>query len=88
MKPIRNKNHMARVAELPCAACGVLPVQVHHIRKAPLTGAGQKASDWYTMPLCHDCHRWVHRDREGFEAIHGTQEHLITETLDRLYGGK
>lgn len=84
-KPLKSRKHMERVAGLPCAACGNPEVQVHHIRKAPLTGAGQKASDWFVMPLCEPHHRFVHKAREQFEAIFGSQEHLITETLRRLY---
>jgi len=51
-----SKRHMARVAELPCVVCGTSPVQVHHIRMANLTGAGQRCSDWLTMPLCNPDH--------------------------------
>lgn len=85
MKPIKSPMHLARVAGLPCAACGATDVQVHHIRKAPLTGAGQKASDWFVMPLCALHHSMVHADRSTFEALFGSQEHLISVTLRKLY---
>lgn len=83
------KKHMAKVAQLPCAICGIEPVEVHHMREGGAAGAGQRASDWLTIPLCPDCHR-------GPRGVHGTKfamyllkknEHaLLAETLEKLYG--
>ena len=86
MKPITSKKHMARVAELPCIACGYQPVHVHHIRKAPLTGAGLKASDWFAFPLCQKHHADLHSDIPAWEMAYGSQVSHVERTLDTLYG--
>ena len=60
-----NRNHMGRIAELPCSLCGSPgPSQVHHLREG--MGMAQRNSDWITIPLCHDCH-------QGQDGIHGTR---------------
>jgi hypothetical protein len=81
------KRHMARIAALPCALCGTMPVEVHHIRQT--FGAAQKAPDTLTIPLCVEHHR-------GDNGIHGLGEKgfrmrykkdeiaLLAETLEKL----
>jgi len=61
------KRHMGRVAELGCILCrhlgyGETPAQVHHIREEQ--GAGQRADDFLTIPLCPEHHT-------GATGIHG-----------------
>jgi len=76
-KPKANKEHMGRVAQLPCAVCrrlGFLTygVEVHHLR----AGQGSKrASDEDTMPLCPEHHR-------GATGVHG----LGTKGFPKHYG--
>jgi len=76
-KPKANKEHMGRVAQLPCAVCrrlGFLTygVEVHHLR----AGQGSKrASDLDTMPLCPEHHR-------GATGVHG----LGTKGFPKHYG--
>lgn len=86
MKPVKNKKHLERVATLPCVVCESDEVQVHHIRKAPLTGASQRASDWFTFPLCQGCHAFLHSDIPAWEMTWGTQVSHVEQTLDKLYG--
>ena len=87
MKPITNKAHMQRVAQLPCSACGRHGVQVHHIRAAGLTGAGQKASDWFVLPLCPSHHAELHhKGQQTWEMTHGSQVSHVEQTLQILYG--
>lgn len=78
--------HLKRVVELPCVVCGGYPVQAHHIRMANLTGAGQKCSDWLTIPLCADDHANLHSDMPLWEMRNGRQIDHVTKTLERLYG--
>ena len=78
--------HLKRVAELPCVVCGTVPVQCHHIRMANLTGAGQKCSDWLTMPLCPEEHALLHKDIKAWERRNGRQIDHVTKILARLYG--
>lgn len=76
-KPSADREHMGRVAQLPCAVCkrlGFLTygVEVHHLR----AGQGSKrASDEDTMPLCPEHHR-------GATGVHG----LGTKGFPRHYG--
>jgi hypothetical protein len=54
----------------------------HHlqVRFSPLSGgAGYKASDWLTMPLCHTCHTAAHN---GDSEILDSQHIFILKTLD------
>jgi hypothetical protein len=63
-----------------CACCGApAPSHAHHHTSAPTyspglppaksagrkRGKAQKASDYYTLPLCLKCHGWLH-DNRGF----------------------
>ena len=72
------QKHMGRVADLGCLICerlgaGHTPVCVHHIRDGQ--GTGQRASDFLTIPLCHEHH-------QGASGIHG----LGTRRFERVYG--
>ena len=72
------------VSTLPCCHCGAYDdtVVAHHLkgRLSPLSGgAGYKASDWLTMPLCHTCHTAAHN---GDSEILDSQHIFILKTLD------
>lgn len=69
------KRHMARVASLPCACCGMHGVHVHHIREGQ--GMSQRASDWLTIPLCPPCHT-------GPNGIHGNKSLIRIQKIDEL----
>ena len=89
--------HLGKVAELPCVACQkrgeaqTSKTQVHHEWGK---GAGKKASDRLTMPLCDKCHNaqfvnsikgiTLHHNLEKFEERHGTQSELIKLTYENL----
>ena len=87
-KRLHDPAHLARVASLPCCACGASPVEVHHIRDG--VGMGQRASDHETIPLCPYHHRTgptaFHAGPRYFEALYGTERELLAETLERLNG--
>ena len=77
----KSKRHMGRVAELPCIACGNHGVHVHHIRTERIK------DDFLTIPLCPECHLGVfsiHKSKEQFTNIYGSELHLLAETLERL----
>lgn len=84
------RRHMRRVAELPCCLCGDSPAEVHHIRAGEAAGAGQRASDWLTVPLCPSCHRGsggVHGDKSMLRIRKSSEIDLVAETLEAIYGG-
>ncbi|MCK0507934.1 DUF968 domain-containing protein [Aromatoleum anaerobium] len=86
----KGKAHMGRVAQLPCCLCGTHGVQVHHIREGGAAGAGEKANDWLTLPVCPSCHTGTHgiHGNKSMLKLSGKSEHEhLGETLERLYGG-
>lgn len=84
-----SKRHMGRVARLNCILCGVEGVEVHHARTGEAAGAGQRASDWLTIPVCPDCHRGsngIHGNKAMLIITKKTELSLVAETLEALYG--
>jgi len=82
-----DKEHMGRVAQLPCATCGEFGVEVHHIRDG--VGKAQRAGDWLTIPLCPDCHRGskgIHGDKTMLRIKKTDELGLLNETLRKIYG--
>ena len=83
-----NKKYTNWVATLPCSNCQLDDdtVVAHHPkgRCAPYSGgAGIKASDWLTMPLCYKCHTKMHngdRDLLDFQVFP-----MILSTLDKAF---
>jgi len=88
LKPLKNKHHLSRVAELGCmalnGACGQ-PAQIHHAWQSRY-GRG----DWYSIGLCEVHHTGTHGihtiGRSKWEMLNGDQARLLERVLDRLYG--
>jgi hypothetical protein len=57
----RNKAHLAFVAAQPCLVCQRTPCDAHHLKFAQPKTLGRKVSDEFTVPLCRDHHRELHR---------------------------
>jgi hypothetical protein len=57
----RNKAHLAFVASQPCLVCQRSPCDAHHLKFAQPRSLGRKVSDEFTVPLCRDHHRELHR---------------------------
>lgn len=78
--------HMGRVADLPCACCGVHGVQVHHIREGQ--GMAQRASNFLVVPLCQPCHtgpRGVHGDKSMMRQLKLSELDMLAWTIERLH---
>lgn len=87
MTTLKEKKHMGRVAQLPCAICSTEPVEVHHIRSGDAAGMGQRASTYLCIPLCPACHRGprgVHGDKGLLRAGKHTEMSLLAGTIERL----
>lgn len=69
----RNKDHLRRVAALPCLVCGRKPAHAHHIRFAQDRGMGLKVSDEFTVPLCAIDHDALHRSGDERAWWHDKQ---------------
>lgn len=70
-RPVRSRQHLAKVRSHPCLVCERKPVDAHHLRFAQPTAMGRKVSDEFTVPLCRICHDRLHRDsneEEWWEA--------------------
>jgi hypothetical protein len=57
----RNKVHLAFVAAQPCLVCQRSPCDAHHLKFAQPRTLGRKVSDEFTVPLCREHHRDLHR---------------------------
>lgn len=88
------KQWMADVASLGCVACrnagyGESPAEVHHIRET--AGAGQKATDYETIPLCVPHHRTggsgvaIHAGEKTWERKFGTELELLEQTVREVH---
>lgn len=54
---MRDAKRLAAIRELPCVRCGQSPSQAAHSNSGKHgKGRGIKASDEFTVPLCHSCH--------------------------------
>jgi hypothetical protein len=62
-KPVRRRNkvHLAFVAAQPCLVCQRAPCDPHHLKFAQPRTLGRKVSDEFTVPLCREHHRDLHR---------------------------
>ena len=57
----RNKAHLAFVATQACLICKRSPCDAHHLKFAQPRSLGRKVSDEFTVPLCREHHRELHR---------------------------
>ena len=84
---MNGREYMGKVAQLPCAICGVYGVHVHHLRTG--VGMGRRASDFDTMPLCPEHHQGMTgfhgMGRKAWERHHGiTELQLLEQTKEAL----
>lgn len=75
------REHMARVAALPCLVCGAWPVEVHHV-----TGDKKRRSDFRVIPLCYECHRGsngYHTTKASWVAKNGP-DYLMLDVVAKI----
>ena len=54
---MRDAKRLKAIRLLPCVRCGSGPSQAAHSNSSKYgKGRGFKASDEFTVPLCHSCH--------------------------------
>lgn len=56
---MRNENYLAFIRKQPCAACNehdAEKIQAHHESLMKWKPMAAKVSDYWTLPLCYDCH--------------------------------
>ena len=86
------RRHMGLIAAMPCVLCELLgepqtsKTDVHHIRDG--AGAGQRNSDFLTVPLCHEtCHQGqqgIHGDKSRLRLAGVTELDLLAMTIARM----
>jgi len=90
------KAHLSKVAALGCVVCknngfdveGV-QCEIHHIGNGAM---GKRASNYEVIGLCHIHHRTggngvaVHAGRKTWEDNFGTEQELLSQTLEALNG--
>jgi hypothetical protein len=76
----KDRQHLARVKELPCGVCGRAgPSDAHHI---------EQGLHHLCIPLCKDCHQGSHNGLHGRRAIWNvmkkTELSVLNDTIKRL----
>jgi hypothetical protein len=77
---LNDRRHLALIRRLPCISCDADPAgTAAHVRMTrtgkPITGAGLKPGDHWTLPLCPTCHT------DGVGAQHKIGEQLFYSNL-------
>lgn len=82
------RQHLAKLANMPCIVCRAYPVQVHHI----LSG-GRRIDHFHTLPLCFPHHQaGLNNDRiasrhpwkREFEKRYGKEMELLAKVRAQL----
>lgn len=91
-RPVKHKDYLAWLHELPCVITGTTPVEAAHISTANLSyghlgrGKGRKSSDRWAVPLSPEKHAEQGRQNEvGFWRGHGIDPYIIALTIYGLY---
>ena len=86
-KRVRDREHLRRVASLPCLICGRSPSQAHHLRFAQPRATSRKVSDEWVVPLCATHHRALH---EAGDERRWWGQHSMDPIADasRLWAGR
>lgn len=65
----KSRKYRQWVSDMPCMVCGSAPPSdPHHVVIPGNSGMGQKPSDFWCVPLCHEHHTELHsQGRDTFE---------------------
>ncbi|RSN88694.1 DUF968 domain-containing protein [Acinetobacter nosocomialis] len=78
---MRDAKRLKDVRLLPCVRCGSSPSQAAHSNSSKHgKGRGIKASDEFTVPLCHSCHSQFDQFKLGTRQ---ESEALFDEWLEK-----
>lgn len=81
-RPGNSQDHLALVRQLPCLKCLELPCgEVHHLKFGTgERGMGQRSTDRWGVPLCHEHHMEV--ERAGTKNETKWFAHIGVDALD------
>ena len=69
--------YLDRIRAEPCLICGQRAIP-HHMRGIDSTGKmSGKVSDFYTIPICPECHNEAGNDQRFLYMIEGIHEDLV-----------
>jgi len=77
----KEKEYMGKVASLGCLIHTGAPALVHHLQ------CMTPRNPYITVPLCPECHVGefsIHKTKQQFLAVHGSELSLLAETIKRL----
>ena len=81
-----SKDHLSRLAAMPCAICGTAgQTEVHHILEGRVKG--RKSGHYTAIPLCVSCHRGsmgIHGKQVMLKVHKTTELELLGETIEKL----
>lgn len=84
--------YITEVRSLPCVLCTKLgrrqetPTEAHHIREGQ--GISQRASDFLTVALCHECHQGplgIHGNRTLLKLAKVSELDLLAATIEAMF---
>lgn len=86
----KDKAHIGRVKEMPCALCGAHgPSDAHHILEGRTPG--RKSPDMLVIPLCKDCHQGshngIHGQRRMWNVMRLSELDCLADTVRKLIYG-
>jgi hypothetical protein len=58
----KNKKYLQFVRNHPCCYCRNPEAVAHHVRERGNCGVGLKPDDYWSVPVCVDCHDKAHRN--------------------------
>ena len=84
--PKKSLEFLAHIRKQNCINCGVFGSEPHHLRSGGYAGMGLKSPDWFTIPLCRDCHEnGAHRNEKALlENLRYVLKKKGVETFCRL----
>jgi hypothetical protein len=79
----KERQHLERVKNLPCAVCGEPPIsEAHHI---------EQHQQYLCIPLCPSCHRsnlnGIHGQRRIWNVYKKTELSCLNDTIEKLVDG-
>jgi hypothetical protein len=80
---IEDRKYMDWVKALPCCSCNRPADDPHHIYGSGYKGMGTKVPDYFTIPLCRNCHDALHHNVAAWEEANGPQIEHVAMTLLR-----
>ena len=77
----RDEAYLRHQRSLTCIYCGGRGGEAHHIKDG--SGLGRKNPDWFTIPVCNNCHVPIMHGKDFMEGLKAVLNGLDIETFCR-----